>query len=53
MTCDYGQEFHSYRVGGNQLLFLDCNVQLVTEELDHTVFCASISFTGGEVISEV
>ena len=52
MTCDYGQEFHSHRVGGYQFLLLDGNVQLVSEELHITVFCASISITGSEVISE-
>ncbi|MES2789333.1 MAG: DUF1559 domain-containing protein [Planctomycetota bacterium] len=52
MTCEYGQEFHSYHVGGAHFMYVDGHAQFMSEELDHKVFSALLSRCGGEVVSE-
>lgn len=52
MTCDYGQEFHSYHPGGCHFTLLDGHGQFISENIDHKVFSALLSFKGGEVVGE-
>ena len=50
--CDYGQEFHSYHVGGAHLLLADSSVHFLAETVDIRTFAAILSRRGGEVVSE-
>lgn len=52
MKCDYGQEFHSYHPGGCLFAFMDGHGVFLSETLDHKVFCALLSYKGGEVVTD-
>ncbi|MFI4874859.1 MAG: H-X9-DG-CTERM domain-containing protein, partial [Blastopirellula sp. JB062] len=51
-ACDFGQEFHSYHPGGANFAFLDGHGRFISENLDHKVFCALISYKGDEVVTD-
>ncbi len=50
--CDYGQEFHSFHVGGASLLLADSSVHFMAESVDIRTFAALLSRRGGEVVTE-
>lgn len=49
--CDFGQEFHSYHVGGSLFLMADGSVRTVTDQIELSTFAALLSRRGGEVIA--
>ncbi|OYP34226.1 DUF1559 domain-containing protein [Rhodopirellula sp. MGV] len=49
--CDFGQEFHSYHVGGAHFLMADGSAHFVSESLDLKIFSALLSRRGGEVVT--
>ncbi len=51
LGCDYGQEFHSYHVGGANFLMVDGSVRFLKQTMDLKVFSAYLSRRGGEIIS--
>ncbi|OJW18840.1 MAG: prepilin-type N-terminal cleavage/methylation domain-containing protein [Planctomycetales bacterium 71-10] len=50
LGCDYGQEFHSYHVGGGNFLMVDGSVRFLKQSMDLKVFSAYLSRRGGEII---
>ncbi|MDM4018983.1 DUF1559 domain-containing protein [Roseiconus lacunae] len=50
--CDFGQEFHSYHVGGSHFLMADGSARFVTQSLDLQILSALLSRRGGEVITD-
>jgi prepilin-type N-terminal cleavage/methylation domain-containing protein/prepilin-type processing-associated H-X9-DG protein len=50
--CDFGQEFHSYHPGGAQFAFVDGSVHFLAQTIDHKLFAALLSRSGGEIISD-
>ncbi|AMV37334.1 DUF1559 domain-containing protein [Planctomyces sp. SH-PL62] len=51
LGCDFGQEFHSYHVGGANFLMVDGSVRFLKESMDLRVFSAFLSRKGSEIIS--
>lgn len=52
LGCDFGQEFHSYHVGGVQFLLGDGSARMVSDSIDLKLFAALLSRSGGEVTGE-
>ncbi|MDG3005526.1 DUF1559 domain-containing protein [Paludisphaera mucosa] len=50
LGCDFGQEFHSYHVGGANFLMVDGSVRFLKDTMDLKVFSAYLSRRGGEII---
>lgn len=50
--CDFGQEFHSFHVGGAQFLLADGSARFVSENVDLKLFAALLSLRGGEIVGE-
>jgi len=51
-VCDYGQEFHSYHVGGSGFSFADGSSHFLVGNIDIKVFASLLSRRGGEVVQE-
>ena len=51
LGCDFGQEFHSYHVGGANFLMVDGSVRYLKQSMDLRVFSAYLSRRGSEIIS--
>lgn len=52
LGCDFGQEFHSYHVGGAHFLFGDGSGRFISENIDIRLFSALLSRKGQEVVGE-
>lgn len=52
LGCDFGQEFHSYHVGGAHFLLGDGSGRFVAEQIDLRTLAALLSRSGEEVIGE-
>ncbi len=51
-VCDFGQEFHSYHVGGSVFALADGSSHFVSDQLDIGILAALLSRSGGEVVTE-
>lgn len=51
-ACDFGQEFHSYHVGGAQFSLVDGSARFVSENVDNKLLAALLSRSGAEIVGE-
>ncbi|MBA4030515.1 MAG: prepilin-type cleavage/methylation domain-containing protein [Planctomyces sp.] len=49
--CDYGQEFHSFHMGGTQFLLGDGSAKFISENIDYRILAGLLSIRGGEVVT--
>ncbi|HEY0985004.1 DUF1559 family PulG-like putative transporter [Schlesneria sp.] len=50
--CDFGQEFHSYHIGGANFLLGDGSARFISETIDLKVFAALLSYKGEEIVGD-